>query len=147
MNTIRGKEIIKLKNNCIPKELVSLGKLFCNNDVAKNPKFIPDGNKVQYCNIGMEKKPKMVKLSKSMSLEEKSKYVGLMNEFSDVFSSSYEELKEYDISIIQHTIPVKPNENTFKEKLRRINPMLIPLIEKNVERISLCKDYCFFRYF
>ena len=53
-----------------------------------------------------------------------------MKEFSDVFAWSYEDLKAYDTSIIQHTILVKENETPFRQKLRRMNHLLFPLIEK-----------------
>ena len=53
----------------------------------------------------------------------------------DVFAWSYEYLKEYDTSIIQHTIPIKPREKPFRQKLRRINPKLVPIIEKEVKRL------------
>ena len=52
-----------------------------------------------------------------------------------MFAWSYEYLKEYDTSIIQHTIPIKPGENPFKQKLRRINPKLVPIIEKEVKML------------
>ena len=69
-----------------------------------------------------------------MPIGENNKYIDLMKNFSDVFAWSYEELKEYDTSIIQHTIPIKPSEKPFKNKLKRINPMLLPLIEKEVKK-------------
>jgi len=53
----------------------------------------------------------------------------------DVFAWSYEDLKLYDTNIIQHTIPIKEEENPFKQKLRRINPLLLPLIEKEVKKL------------
>ena len=58
-----------------------------------------------------------------------------MKKYIDVFAWSYEDLKEYDTSIIQHTIPVKPGEKPFRQKLRRIHPMLLPLIEKEVTKL------------
>lgn len=39
LNQIGGREILQLKNNCIPKGLVPLEKLFDNNDVAHQPKM------------------------------------------------------------------------------------------------------------
>jgi len=62
----------------------------------------------------------------------KAKYISLLYSFSDVFSYDYRDLKEYDKSIIQHIIPIKPNQNPFCQKLRRINPKLLPSIEKEV---------------
>ena len=58
-----------------------------------------------------------------------------MKKYTDVFSWSYEDLKEYDTSIIHHTIPIKPDKKPFKKKLRRINPKLVPIIEKEVKRL------------
>ena len=57
-----------------------------------------------------------------------------MKQFSNVFARSYEYLKEYDTSIIQHTIPINENEKPFRQKLRKINPLLLPLIEKEVRK-------------
>ena len=59
----------------------------------------------------------------------------LFKEFQDVFAWSYEDLKSYDTTVIQHTIPLKPNKKPFKQKLRRINPMLLPIIEKEIKRM------------
>jgi len=54
----------------------------------------------------------------------------LFKEFQDVFAWSNEDLKSYDTSVIQNTIPLKENQKPFKQKLRRVNPVLLPLIEK-----------------
>ena len=58
--------------------------------------------------------PKVIKLSKSLPVDEKEKYIELMKKYTDVFSWIYEDLKEYDTSIIQHTIPVKLGEKPFR---------------------------------
>ena len=70
-------------------------------------------NFIEY-NIGSENQPKMIKLSKSLLEEEMRKYVGLLKEFVDIFSWSYEDLRTYETSIIQHKIPLKPNTKPFK---------------------------------
>eukprot|EP00253_Pinus_taeda_P034680 PITA_34680 len=44
-------------------------------------------------------------------------------------------VKVYDKDIIQHTIPIKPNQKLFRQKLRKINPKLLPSIEKEVNRL------------
>eukprot|EP00253_Pinus_taeda_P026618 PITA_26618 len=45
------------------------------------------------------------------------------------------DLKVYNKDIIQHTIPIKPNQKPFHQKLRRINPKLLPSIEKEVNQL------------
>jgi len=55
--------------------------------------------------------------------------------FQDVFAWSYEDLNSYDTNIIQHKIPLKEDHKHFKQKLRRINPVLMSSIEKEVKRM------------
>jgi hypothetical protein len=58
-----------------------------------------------------------------------------MKDFLDVFAWSYEDLKVYDTKVIQHVIPIKDDHKPFNQKLRRINPLLFPLIEKEVRKL------------
>ena len=86
-------------------------------------------------NIGTKAHPKIIKLSRTLSPEAKQKYISLMEEYTNVFSWSYSDLNAYDTSIIQHTIPIKKDEIPFKKKLRRINPKMLPLIEKEIKKL------------
>ena len=96
---------------------------------------MPTDKGVEDVNLLMADKPKFVKLSKTLSPEVNIKYVRLLSKFSNVFSWDYSDLKVYDKDIIQHTIPIKPNQKSFRQKLRRINPKLLPSIEKEVNRL------------
>ena len=62
-----------------------------------------------------------------------------MKRYIDVFSWSYEDLKEYDTSIIQHTIPIKLGEKPFRQKIRRVNPMVLSIIEKEIKKLFNAK--------
>jgi hypothetical protein len=62
-----------------------------------------------------------------------------MNDFLDAFTWSYDDLKFYDTKVTQHIIPLKEDQNPFKQKLRRINPLLLPLIEKEVKKLFKAK--------
>ena len=128
-------EIIELKDNFLPTGLTPLEDMFDSNDIPRKPKMQPLNAEIEDCNIGTAERSKMIKLSKSLPADQKPKYVDLFKEFKDVFAWSYEDLKSYDISVIQHTIPLKPNQKPFKQKLRRINPVLLPLIKKKVKRM------------
>jgi hypothetical protein len=129
-------DILHLKSNVLPRGLVPLEDLFDFIDVAKKPKIEASGQKVEDCNIGIEEEPRMVKLSKSLSPELKIKYIELFKQYSDVFSWGYEDLKAYDTSIIQlHRIPIKEDQKPFRQKLRRINPKLLPLIEMEIKKM------------
>jgi len=139
VNTLSGKEILQLKGNSIPRGLVPLKKLFDPNDVAKEPQLVPICEDVEDVNIGTEDQPKAIKISRTLSSEAKKKYISLMTEYSDVFAWSHSDLKAYDTSIIQHTIPIKKDEMPFKQKLRRMNPKLLPLIEKEIKKLFEAK--------
>jgi len=103
--------------------------------VARKPSLVPMDKGVEDVNLGTADPPKLVKLSKALSLEVKAKYVRLLSEFSDVFAWDYSNLNVYDKDIIQHTIPIKPDQKPFRQNLRRINPKLLPSIEKEVNRL------------
>jgi hypothetical protein len=131
--------ILNLKSNVLPRGLVPLENLFDFNDVAKKPKIEASGQEVEDCNIGIKEEPRMVKLSKSLPPEKKLKYIELFKEYSNVFAWGYEDLKSYDTSIIQHRIPIKEDQKPFRQKLRRINPKLLPLIEKEIKKMYNAK--------
>jgi len=114
---------------------VPLKKLFDNNDVTHQPKMESNAEEVEDDKIGMEKEPKIIKISKNLSPEAKGEYIRMLTKFSDVFAWSYDDLKVYDTNILQHTILVKEDEKPFRKKLRRINPLLLPLIEKEVKKL------------
>ena len=124
-----------MKDNVIPKGLIPLEEFFDQDDVARKPSLVPTDKVFEDVNLGTTKKPKFVKLLKTLSLEVKSKYVKLLSEFADVFAWDYSDLKVYNKDIFQHTIPIKPNQKSFLQKMRRINPKLLPSIEKEVNRL------------
>lgn len=120
--------------------------MFDFNDVSKKPKIEPIGVAIEEHNIGAEQEPKMIKPSKYLPSTGKLKYIELFKEFIDNFAWSYEDLKSYDTGIIQHKIPLKEDHKTFKHKLRRINPILMHIIEKEVKRMYDAKVIVPLRY-
>ena len=77
-NQIVGRYIVQLKSNIIPKGLVPLENFFDNNDVARSPKIIVNEGDVEDYNIGTQEDPKTIKISKTLSLEVKKRYINLM---------------------------------------------------------------------
>ena len=99
----------------------------------------PADDVVEEKNIGTEENPQIIKLPKNLLVKEKEDYVNLMKRYTNVFSWSCEDLKQYDTSIIQHTIPIKPGEKPFRQKLRKFNPMLLAVIEKEIKKLFNAK--------
>jgi hypothetical protein len=60
----------------------------------------------------------------------------VFKECFDVFSWSYDDLKDYEKSIFEHIIPLKEGTKPFKQKLRIINPKLKPLVKIELEKLK-----------
>ena len=134
-NEISSHKIIELKGNFIPKGLVTLERIFSKDDTSLKPAMWTSEENVMDCNISTKEHLRIVKISKALSVEQRERYIKLLKEYVDIFAWSYEDLKTYDTSIIQHKVPLKPNVKPFRQKLRRINPALFPVIEKEVKKL------------
>jgi ribonuclease HI len=135
LNKIANHQIIQLPSNHIPRGLVPLERLFDGNDVPVKGRLSSEDTETTECNIGSQEKPRFVKLSSSLTREQKAEYTELLKEFADVFAWMYEDLKTYDTSVIEHKIPLKEEAKPFRQKLRQINPMLLPVMEKEVKKL------------
>ena len=62
---------MQLKSNTIPRGLVPLREIFDSNDVARSPKVAPSDAEVEEFSIGTEKDPKVIKISKNQTEENK----------------------------------------------------------------------------
>ena len=85
-----------------------------------DPKKVPQESEMEDCNFGTQQETKVVNLFKGVPKNYKKRYIDLF--------------KTYDLYIIQHKIPIKDHK-PFKQKLRKINLLLMPSIEKEVKRM------------
>jgi hypothetical protein len=92
LNKIADNKIIQIPSNHIPKGSVPLEILFDKNDVDVKVKGSSEEADVIECNLGTVENPKYVKLSSSLSKEQRDEYVKLLKEFYYVFSWKYEDL-------------------------------------------------------
>jgi hypothetical protein len=143
---IADHRMLVLKNNQIPKGLIPLERLFDQNDVPVKSTLQPQPEEVEDCDIGTEKESRIVKISKFLPPKVKVQYRDLLRQYKDVFAWSYDELRTYDTSIIEHKIPLKPGVKPFRQKLRQINPILLPVIEKEVKKLLDVKIIVPLRY-
>jgi hypothetical protein len=74
-------------------------------------------------------------LSNRLSKEQRDEYAKLLKEFFDVFSWKYEDIRPYDTNFIENKIPFKEETKPFRKKLRQRNPMLLPIMEKEVKNM------------
>ena len=143
---IANHQMLVLKNNQIPKGLIPLEILFNQDDIPSRSTLQPQPEEVEDCDIGTKENPWLVKLSKYLSPETKSKYVEFFRKYKDAFAWSYEELRTYDTTVIEHKIPLKPGVKPFRQKLRQINPILLLVVEREVKNLLDAKIIVPMRY-
>jgi hypothetical protein len=72
LNKIVNHQIIQLPSNHIPRGLVPLERLFDKNDVAVNGGVSNKDVDTAECNIGTQEKPRFIKLSSSLTSEQRA---------------------------------------------------------------------------
>ena len=85
-------------------------------------------------------------MSTELTADQRSKFCSLMKEFAHIFAWEYIDLKTYDTNIIQHRIPLEKDTIPFKEKLRSMSPLLLPVIEKEIQNLLKSKIIIPLRY-
>lgn len=73
---------------------------------STNSKIKSSTLRFELFNLGTDLKPKNINLGLGLIPDEKSAFIHLLKKYKNVFSRNYEDMKTYDTSIIQHTIPV-----------------------------------------
>jgi hypothetical protein len=86
-------------------------------------------------NIGIPESLNNVKIGAQCFDEDKMKFSKLLGEFQDVFAWSYEDLRGFDPTLIQHAIPIKEGIKPVRKKQRPINPALEATISKELEKL------------
>ena len=90
-------------------------------------------------NLGTDLNRQNINLGLGLTLDEKAAFIGLLKRYKDVFTWNYEDLKTYDTSIIQHTIPMISDERPIQQKLRKIHPNLESQIKYELNKLLKAK--------
>jgi hypothetical protein len=135
LNKIANHQIIQLPSNYIPKGLIPLERLFDGNDVVVKGRVSGEDTDTAECNIGTPEEPNFVRLSRSLTEEQRAEYTELLREFADAFAWTYEDLKTYDTSIIEQNIPLKEEAKTDK-------PHVVTCHGERSEEVARCPNHC-----
>jgi len=84
-------------------------------------------------NLGTDTKPQNINLG--LGLAQKLSYICLLRQYKSVFAWNYDELKMYDTSIIEHTIPMIDDEKPVQQKLRKIHRNLENQIKSELNKL------------
>jgi len=132
----------KTEENSIPKPVVKLEDLCDIKDRFKpvtNAKLHSSTLRFELINLGTEQTPQNINLGLGLSLEEKEAFIKLLRKNKQVFAWKYDDLKTYDTSIIQHTIPMLPDQKPIQQKLRKIHPNLESQIKTELNKLLKAK--------
>jgi hypothetical protein len=86
-------------------------------------------------NIGALEYSNNVKVSTQFSNKEGMKFTKLLGRFQDVFAWSYEDLRGFDPSLIQHTIPIKEGMKPARKKQRPLNSAFGVTFQRELENL------------
>ena len=86
-------------------------------------------------NLGTKKDLKNVNLGLGCSPQENVAFVKLFKEYKDIFAWTYEDLKTFDTSIMQHVIPLEKEAKPYQQMLRKMHPSLEPLVKKELNKM------------
>ena len=102
-----------------------------------NPNFKTHSSTLNYktVNLGNEQNPQLINIGLTCSPKEERDLVKLCKELKDVFAWTYDDLKTFDSSIMQHNIPLNPDIKTYQQNLRKMHPTLEPSIKKELEKL------------
>ena len=92
-------------------------------------------------NLRTDLKPQNINLGLGLTSNERLAFIHLLKKYKNVFAWNYEDLKTYDTSIIQHTIPMISDENPVQQKLRKIHPNLENQIKSELNKLLKAKIF------
>ena len=76
-----------------------------------------------------------MKMGSKLEDKEIKEYSNLIDEFSDTFVWSYDELKVIPREVVEHRIPLVPGFKPVKQKERRTNPQLQLLVKAELKKL------------
>ena len=79
----------------------------------------PAAEELETINVGSDQVKKELKIGTLITSEQRIKMIALLQEYSDVFAWSYEDMPGLDTNIIVHKIPLEECCKPVKQKLRR----------------------------
>eukprot|EP00253_Pinus_taeda_P010678 PITA_10678 len=129
-------------NSAIPKSVVKLEDLYDLKDwfkISTNSKLQSSTLNYELVNLGTDTKPQNINLGLALAPKEKLAYICLLRQYKSLSAWNYNELKTYDTSIIQHTIPMIDDEKPIEQKLRKVHPNLENQIKFELNKLLKSK--------
>lgn len=96
----------------------------------------PYKESVKLINLGSEENNIDVNIGALLGEDVKKRMVELLKEYVDVFSLSYQDMPGFDTNIVEHWLPLKPECQPLKQKLRTHPDMVVKIKEEVQKQID-----------
>ena len=97
--------------------------------------ILPHQETTEAINLGIEEEKKEVKIGTTLSSTTRKELIDLLQDYSDVFAWSYQDMPGLDTDIVVHRLPLKEECMPIKQKLRRVKPEMLLKIKKKSEEV------------
>ncbi|XP_052312432.1 uncharacterized protein LOC112328962 [Populus trichocarpa] len=94
----------------------------------------PIAEELETINVGSDQLKKELKIGTLITSEQRIKMITLLQEYSDVFAWSYEDMPGLDTNIVVHKIPLEEGCKPVKQKLRRAHPDVWIKVKAELEK-------------
>ena len=95
---------------------------------------MPHQEVTEAINLGTEKERRKVKIETTLSPTIKERLIDMLQEYSDVFAWSNQDMLGLDTDIVVHRLPLREECAPVKQKLRRVKPEMLLMIKKEVKK-------------
>jgi len=85
-------------------------------------------------NLGVGEEKKKVKVGTSKATHIRDELVALLRDYQDIFAWSYQDMPGLSPDIVQHRLPLNPEDSPVKKKLRRMKPEMSLKIKEEVKK-------------
>lgn len=110
-----GDQIISLSSNKFCKSLITLESVFYPDDHGRGRDINLTTDKDDHMPVAIVD-GRMLNMGKVCSETKKGSFIHLFQEFNDVFSWTYDDLKGFDPNLFQHTIDLVDNVKLVRQK-------------------------------
>ncbi|KAK7323722.1 hypothetical protein VNO77_27212 [Canavalia gladiata] len=103
--------------------------------VERESKIIePHQEPIDLINLGTEENKREVKIGTLIAGDNRERLISLLQDYSDIFAWSYQDMPGLDTSIVEHKLPMKVGCTPVKQKLRRMKPEMSLKIREEVRK-------------
>ena len=94
----------------------------------------PPFDDLETIDLGIVDQPRELRISTTLSADERDSLLRLLRSYLDVFVWSYEDMQGLDPSIVQHHLPLVPHARLVKQILRRLHPRWSLQVKEEIQK-------------